>query len=152
VNTHDRAGSTFRHPEPVAQDRDGAALGVRGQKFPAEIWLAQYGGMKADDAKRLKELEAENARLKKLVANQVRLSDLQVPAHHVELLAGREEFVALDELADDLITSRGHAKGRQEPLGMPRRFKAFHRPFTLPGGLMRILGPVIQIPRTPIQA
>ncbi len=33
-------------------------------------WLAQYGGMKANDAKRLKELEAENARLKKLVANQ----------------------------------------------------------------------------------
>ena len=33
-------------------------------------WVAQYGGMKADDAKRLKELERENARLKKLVANQ----------------------------------------------------------------------------------
>jgi putative transposase len=33
-------------------------------------WLAQYGGMKANDAKRLKELETENARLKKLVANQ----------------------------------------------------------------------------------
>ena len=33
-------------------------------------WLAQYGGMKANDAKRLKELEAENSRLKKLVANQ----------------------------------------------------------------------------------
>ena len=33
-------------------------------------WVAQYGGMKADDAKRLKNLEAENARLKKLVANQ----------------------------------------------------------------------------------
>ncbi len=33
-------------------------------------WLAQYGGMKANDAKRLKELESENARLKKLVANQ----------------------------------------------------------------------------------
>ena len=33
-------------------------------------WVAQYGGMKANDAKRLKELEAENARLKKLVANQ----------------------------------------------------------------------------------
>jgi putative transposase len=31
-------------------------------------WLAQYGGMKANDAKRLKELEIENARLKKLVA------------------------------------------------------------------------------------
>jgi hypothetical protein len=31
-------------------------------------WVAQYGGMKANDAKRLKDLEAENARLKKLVA------------------------------------------------------------------------------------
>lgn len=33
-------------------------------------WRAQYGGMKADEAKRLKELERENARLKKLVAEQ----------------------------------------------------------------------------------
>ena len=31
-------------------------------------WLSQYFGMKADDAKRLKELEGENARLKKLLA------------------------------------------------------------------------------------
>jgi putative transposase len=31
-------------------------------------WRNQYGGMKADDAKRLKALEAENARLKRLVA------------------------------------------------------------------------------------
>jgi len=31
-------------------------------------WLAQYGGMKASDAKRLKELESENARLKRLLA------------------------------------------------------------------------------------
>ncbi len=33
-------------------------------------WRAQYGGMKADEAKRLKELERENSRLKKLVAEQ----------------------------------------------------------------------------------
>jgi len=31
-------------------------------------WRNQYGGMKAQDAKRLKELELENSRLKKLVA------------------------------------------------------------------------------------
>lgn len=31
-------------------------------------WLAQCGGMKASDAKRLKELEVENTRLKKLLA------------------------------------------------------------------------------------
>jgi transposase-like protein len=32
-------------------------------------WLAQYGGMKASDAKRLKELEGENVRLKRLLAD-----------------------------------------------------------------------------------
>ena len=31
-------------------------------------WRNQYGGIKQDDAKRLKELEVENARLKRLVA------------------------------------------------------------------------------------
>ena len=32
-------------------------------------WRKMYGGMKADQAKKFKELEAENARLKKLVAD-----------------------------------------------------------------------------------
>ena len=32
------------------------------------LWRSQYGGMKADAVKRLKELEGENARLKKLLA------------------------------------------------------------------------------------
>ena len=32
-------------------------------------WRNQYGGMKADDAKRLKELERENTRLKKLLVD-----------------------------------------------------------------------------------
>lgn len=34
-----------------------------------ERWRAQYGGMKAEEAKRLKELEDENRRLKQLVAD-----------------------------------------------------------------------------------
>ena len=33
-------------------------------------WRAEYGGMKVDQAKRLKELELENTRLKKVVAEQ----------------------------------------------------------------------------------
>jgi putative transposase len=33
-------------------------------------WRNQYGGMKADDVKRLKELERENQRLKRIVADQ----------------------------------------------------------------------------------
>jgi len=34
-------------------------------------WRLQYGGLKADDAKRLKELERENGRLKRIVADQL---------------------------------------------------------------------------------
>ena len=34
-------------------------------------WRAQYGGLKAGDAKRLKELEKENQRLKRIVADQL---------------------------------------------------------------------------------
>lgn len=42
-------------------------LGVSEQTF--HRWRNQYGGMKADDAKRLRNLEDENARLKRLVAD-----------------------------------------------------------------------------------
>ena len=42
--------------------------GVGGQRPTFHRWRAQYGGMKADDAKRLKDLERENARMKKLLA------------------------------------------------------------------------------------
>ncbi len=34
-------------------------------------WRKEYGGLKTDQAKRLKELERENARLKKVVADLV---------------------------------------------------------------------------------
>lgn len=33
-------------------------------------WRNQYGGMKAEDAKRLKELERENSQLKRIVADK----------------------------------------------------------------------------------
>ena len=39
-------------------------------------WRAQYGGMKAEEAKRLKEPEEENRRLKRLVAEQA--LDIQI--------------------------------------------------------------------------
>ncbi len=41
-------------------------LGVSEATF--HRWRNQYGGLKQDEAKRLTELEAENARLKRLVA------------------------------------------------------------------------------------
>ncbi len=53
----------------------GATLGQVCQKLAVSEatfhrWRNQYGGMKVKDAKRLKELETENARLKKMVADQ----------------------------------------------------------------------------------
>ena len=44
------------------------SLGVSDSTY--QRWLKQYGGMKAEEAKRLKELEDENKRLKQLVAEK----------------------------------------------------------------------------------
>ncbi len=43
-------------------------LGISEQTY--HRWRNQYGGMKANDAKRLKELERENSSLKAIVADQ----------------------------------------------------------------------------------
>ena len=43
-------------------------LGVTEQTYYR--WRKEYGGLRLDQAKRLKELERENVQLKKLVANQ----------------------------------------------------------------------------------
>ena len=73
-----------RHtPEQIVRKlREGEKLLGQGAELSAVLkhleiteatwhrWRNQYGGMKADDAKRLKELERENARLKKMVAEQ----------------------------------------------------------------------------------
>lgn len=56
-------GEGMELPEVIKQ------LEVSEQTFYR--WRNQFGGMKADDVKRLKELEAENARLKRIVADQV---------------------------------------------------------------------------------
>jgi len=44
------------------------ALEISEQTF--HRWRNQYGGMKADDVKRLKELEKENRELKQIVADK----------------------------------------------------------------------------------
>jgi putative transposase len=73
-----------RHtPEQIVRKlRKADRLLGEGQELPEMVkflevseasyhrWRAQYGGMKADDVKRLKELELENARLKRIVADQ----------------------------------------------------------------------------------
>ncbi len=43
-------------------------LGVTAQTYYG--WRKEYGGMRVDQAKRLKDLEKENTQLKKIVADQ----------------------------------------------------------------------------------
>jgi transposase-like protein len=43
-------------------------LGITEQTYYR--WRKEYGGLRVDQARRLKELEKENSRLKKLVADQ----------------------------------------------------------------------------------
>jgi putative transposase len=56
-------GEGMELPEVIKQ------LEVSEQMY--DRWRNQFGGMKANDVKRLKELEAENARLKRVVADRV---------------------------------------------------------------------------------
>ena len=59
----------------------GSSARARRSRWPRSSWRCrsrrctaggqQYGGLKADDAKRLKELERENGKLKRMVAEQL---------------------------------------------------------------------------------
>lgn len=47
-----------------------AARKIGVAKSTLARWKSEYGGLRVDQAKRLKELELENSRLKKIVAEQ----------------------------------------------------------------------------------
>jgi putative transposase len=57
----------------LGEGRDAAAVAKELEVSEQTLhrWRAQYGGLKADDAKRLKELERENVKLKRIVAEQL---------------------------------------------------------------------------------
>ena len=71
-----------RHsPEQIVKKLRDAEVMLNGGKSIEEVlkalevseatfhcWCNQYGGMKSEEAKRLKDLEGENARLKRLLA------------------------------------------------------------------------------------
>ena len=53
----------------AGKDLAGVLQALEVSEATFHRWRAQYGGMKAEEAKRLKELEDENRRLKQLVAD-----------------------------------------------------------------------------------
>ena len=61
-------GFLREHEAGVATQELCRRIGVGPQTLYR--WKAKYGGMSVGDAQRLKQLEDENRRLKKLVANQ----------------------------------------------------------------------------------
>ena len=77
----ERRGRKRHSPEQIIAElreadamlASGASIGQICQKIQVSEqtyhrWRNQYGGMKASEAKRLKELETQNTRLKKLLA------------------------------------------------------------------------------------
>jgi putative transposase len=72
-------------------------------------WRAHYGGMKADEAKRLKELERENARLKKLVADQALDIDMLKELAEGKLLTPERRRRAVNRLRERFWVSERHA-------------------------------------------
>jgi transposase len=56
----------------AGEGKDAAEVAKALEVSEATLWRwpSLYGGLKAEDAKRLKELERENGRLKRIVADQ----------------------------------------------------------------------------------
>jgi putative transposase len=78
-HTPEQAVRKVREGERLLNDGKDLAEILRGLEISEATWnrwRSQYAGMKASEAKRLRELEAENARLKRLVANQALDIDL----------------------------------------------------------------------------
>ena len=75
-------GQKFKPEEIIAKLREAEVELARGKRIPEackqigvtessyDRWRNQYGGMKAEEAVRLKKLEDENRRLRELVAEK----------------------------------------------------------------------------------
>ena len=75
-------------------------------------WRNQYGGMKADDAKRLRELERENARLKRIVADKELEIDALKPESTDRSLKGRAAGLAESSAGVAAFAGAGGCRGR----------------------------------------
>jgi len=60
---------TMEIEQAKGKSLDEAARKIGVSKATAARWKKEYGGLGIEQARRLKDLEAENARLKKIVAN-----------------------------------------------------------------------------------
>ena len=66
----------------VGKDEAAVLQALEVSETTYERWRRQYGGMKSEEAKRLKQIEEENKQLKRLVADQA--LDIQMLKHITE--------------------------------------------------------------------
>lgn len=90
-----------------------AELGISEATF--HRWRAQYGGIKADAAKRLSELEAENRQLRATLANQT--LDIVVLRQLLSVLGADRQADLVETLCEGLNMSQRRAC---ELVGRPR--------------------------------
>ena len=99
-------------------------------------WRNQYGGMKADDAKKLKELEKENQRLKKIVADQALDIDmLKELAEGNFLTPDRRRRAVAELMARPGVSQRSVPSRRPAPLHPTPRPTRPRRRGATPAGL-----------------
>ena len=70
--TPEQIVSTLRQVEVFVASGKSVALACKEAQLAEQTyyrWRKEYGGLQVDQAKRLKELEQENAKLKRIVAN-----------------------------------------------------------------------------------
>lgn len=103
----------------------------------ALIWRNRHGGMKADDAKRLKQLEKENQQLKRIVADkELNIAALEGGAGKILSPARRRE--AVDHVVDCLgISERRACRYLGQNRFEARKAQARNRPRTSAPGLAR---------------
>ncbi len=89
-------------------------IGVTEQTYYR--WRREYGGMRIDEVKRLKELEKENTRLKRLVADFSLDNAILKEADEAKLLNPLKRRKMVDTILKTLkVSERRHVESRNRP-------------------------------------
>eukprot|EP01032_Pedospumella_encystans_P003606 gene3606-4272_t len=82
-------------------------------------WKSKYGGMEVSEAKRLRELEDENAKLKRLLADQMLDAAALRPAAQREAVAHLQSVMGLSERRACSIVDADRTMIRYQPRRAP---------------------------------
>ncbi|MGF0540044.1 IS3 family transposase [Agrobacterium sp. ES01] len=115
------AGKRHKAEEIVTKLRQVDVLNAQGKSMAESIrsigvtevtyyrWRAEYGGLKGDQVKRLKELEAENARLRRAVSDLTLDKMILAEAAKGKLLSPTRRRACVDHVVEELGVSERRA-------------------------------------------